>query len=724
LKKLERSIELPAVIAISISAMLGSGIFVLPGIGIATTGPSIWLAYLLSALCILPAALSKSELATAMPTSGGTYVYVERTFGPFAGTVAGLGLFLSILLKSSFSLVGIAAYLSIFSDINPKYLSIGLLVMITILNLFGVGKMKNLITTFTWISITVLVGLGIWAAPTVDTQFLLPFTPQGPDGLFAATGLVFISFAGVTKVAAIAEEIKDPGKNLPLGILISLFIVTLLYVFISFILVTNSPFQDLQGNLKPVYDLALKLGGPISGGFFAIMAILTMTSESNAGVLAGSRFPFAMARDRLLPTRLGKLHRKLLTPIWSINLSAVIIVTVILTQDVVKIAKLASAFMIMIYMVENIAVIVLRETRVQWYKPSYKSPLYPGIQIFGIISSIWLLFEMGQIVWVAIVTVSVPGVLLYVFYSRTRTTRKGVIGIKGPRADLKQESSVAASTIPTSFSTSQDLNLDANVVVSLFGKERSPEMLIEMGIALAEHGNVEVAHLTEVPEQTDLNDILEEPAYLKSLRRRIIAMAVEKKEPITFDPVVTHDMTKTVFEISQRFHCQWLLMEWGGKTRGTFTLNNPIGWLKNHLKCNLAIFRDTGVRYIRKIAVHMQGDQNDPLILDTAIHLAEVNRGDIILVEWFPIEATKEQIDTERLRLEEMASNCPVKFEVRTLQGSKRKVDALVGVSVEFDLLILGSSPHSFIQNLTGSFEDKIIARSACSVISVLNWSS
>ncbi len=100
MQSLERRLGLFSVITISISSMIGSGIFVLPGLGFAMTGPSIYLAFLLSAICILPAAISKAELATAMPTSGGTYVYLERTFGPLAGTVSGLGLFLSILLKA------------------------------------------------------------------------------------------------------------------------------------------------------------------------------------------------------------------------------------------------------------------------------------------------------------------------------------------------------------------------------------------------------------------------------------------------------------------------------------------------------------------------------------------------------------------------------------------------------------------------------------------------
>ena len=143
MKKLERSLSLTSVIAISIGGMLGSGIFVLPGIAAAKTGSSVWLAYLLAAVCILPAALSKSELATAMPSSGGTYVYIERAFGPLMGTISGIGLWLSLLLKSSFALVGFGAYLAIIVNINPgftKYFALFFLLIILFLNIFGVKK--------------------------------------------------------------------------------------------------------------------------------------------------------------------------------------------------------------------------------------------------------------------------------------------------------------------------------------------------------------------------------------------------------------------------------------------------------------------------------------------------------------------------------------------------------------------------------------------------------
>src|SRR5690606_12655410 len=120
-------------------------------------------------------------------------------------------------------------------------------------------------------------------------------------------------------------------------------------------------------------------------------------SMANAGVLAASRFPFAMSRDHLLPKSLGKIHSRFLTPLTSIVLSSLIIALIILTMDVEKVAKLASVFIIQMFILVNITVIALRESRAQWYKPKYRSPLYPGQHLFGIVSGLILLFYMGQL---------------------------------------------------------------------------------------------------------------------------------------------------------------------------------------------------------------------------------------------------------------------------------------------------------------------------------------
>jgi APA family basic amino acid/polyamine antiporter len=716
-KKLERRLGLSAVVAISISAMLGSGIFVLPGIAATITGPAVPIAFLLAALSVLPAALSKSELATAMPTSGGTYVYLERTFGPLVGTVSGLGLWLSLLLKSSFALVGFGAYLRILApQVELIQVSLIILTFIIVLNLLGVGKVSNLLIFVVTLTIGLLAILSIGAIPTFESANFIPILPKGFEGLAAATALVFVSYAGVTKVAAIAEEILEPEKNLPRGILISLTVVALLYSGVTLLLFGSILTESLDGNLKPLYTLALAVSGPTFGIITAIVAVITMSSMANSGILAASRFPFAMARDHLLPSKLGKLHQRFLTPVWSIILSGLVVGIVLVTMDVTKIAKYASVFMLLIYMAENIAVIVLREMRVQWYKPTYKSPMYPFMQIFGVVVTGLLLLGMGlPLVGKAFLAIAIPGLVIFFFYSRKRTERKGVLGIRGARQDLVEQTTMDGITRPLECI---DFSKNANVVVSLFGKERSPEMLIELGVALAHHGNCEVAHITEVPEQTDLDDFFEDPAALKSLRRRIVAMAVEKKEPITFDPIASHDLTKTLNDISQRLHCQWMLIEWRGKTSGTFTFHNPVGWLKDHLQCHLGVFRDAGVRYIRKVLCYVQFDLNDAILSETSDHLSLLNRADITFITVLPALVGEQKVVRAKEKLAIMAKQCESTASTVVIKNDM-PVEVLIEQTIDYDLFIFGSTKYSFLKSILGTKDDRLMAKAACSVISV-----
>ena len=253
----------------------------------------VWLAYLVAGLSVLPAALSKSELATAMPTSGGTYVYLERTFGPLTGTVSGLGLWLSLLLKSAFALVGFSAYLavlvpSITQGNQMMIVSLVLLFGITVLNIVGVsiiGKLQKVIVLVVLVALLILAVMGL---QTMDIGHLKGGFSKGANGFIAAAAFVYVSYAGVTKVAAIAEEVKNPDRNLPLGILISWFSVMLIYVFVVFVLVTNVPTHDLthtsvlgpEGtlidggpDLSPIYTLTTIIAGKTAGLVAAVLAV-------------------------------------------------------------------------------------------------------------------------------------------------------------------------------------------------------------------------------------------------------------------------------------------------------------------------------------------------------------------------------------------------------------------------------------------------------------------
>ncbi len=741
MKKLERRLSLPYVIAIAIGGMLGSGLFVLPGLAAAKTGSSIWLAYVLAGFCVLPAALSKSELATAMPTSGGTYVFIERTFGPMWGTISGFGLWLSLLLKSSFALVGFGAYLLVFWDVPLKPASLTLLAFITVLNLGGVKKVGKVQMVIVSVSVFSLLMLFIWGMFQLNPVHIKPVFTDGTTGFIAATGFVFISYAGVTKVAAIAGEIKDPGRNLPIAMLSALGLIGLIYGSITFVLTNHVSQEVLETDLHPIYTLAKILGGPTIGIIAAVIGVLTLFSMANSGVLAASRFPFAMSRDQLLPAFLQKVHPKFLTPIVTIALTGLVMALVIIFLDVEKIAKLASAFMVMMFIAVNLSVIVLRETGVQWYKPVYQSPMYPWIQIFGVFSGLILLVFLGGLALMGAIVITIFGGLVYQFYGRSRASRKGVLNQyghfpalfllyrKGKRRLIKQkkgteedlskfEEIIEDMTIDNNLDGS--LSKNSAIVVPLFGQERSPETLVEVGAALADGKKIQVVHLTEVPEQTILEALLEEDVMITSLNRRISAMAVERFIDVEFDAAVTHEMVQTIAEISNQTHCKWLVMGWDGRTSTGLLVRNPIGWLVTNISCNMALFKDKGVRYIHKILVHLVAPQHDPWLVAAAIDLAKFYNANLTFVRVVPENFSEEETTALRNYMASLNQSSQAKAELLIL-SNKNSRKAIIKSTAAYDLLIIGSpSKESLINVLLGRGKDSLSEDAACSVLKIL----
>ena len=190
-----------------------------------------------------------------------------------------------------------------------------------------------------------------------------------------------------------------------------------------------------------------------------------------------------------------------------------------------------------------------------------------------------------------------------------------------------------------------------DVVVALFGKERAPDVLTEMGLALSKDDALEVVHLTEVPEQTDLDDINTRSLEVLGIERRIEHMSERVQANVSFVPIVTRDIYKTVNDISQRLHCNWLVTEWRGKIRGAFTLHNPMGWLRYHLSANLMTFRDKGVRYFKKIMVIVTTDKSNEFLLKVASHLAQVYNAEITLCAYEKKGSSSETIRWSQKKL-------------------------------------------------------------------------
>jgi APA family basic amino acid/polyamine antiporter len=435
---LERSLGLYSTMMISMGAMIGSGIFVLPALGFKKAGPAVVLAYVLAAVVVLPAALAKAEMATAMPESGGTYLYIDRALGPLAGTIAGIGAWFSLVFKSSFALVGLGAYLLLFAPISQgaiTFVALGLGVLVIVLNISGTklsGRVQAVIVSLVLVG---LLGYTLNAGVVVDTSRFTPVTTNGVGGIVTAAAFVFVSYAGVTKIASIAEEVKNPGKNLPRAMIGSMSIMALIYIaVVGAVVGLSDPTTLTKGgpndtaSLTPMADGAELLFGGFGVAVISVVAVVALTSMANAGVLSSSRFPLAMGRDDLLPPQLKTIDSRFKTPRNSVLLTGALLLTLIAFVPVVELAKLASAFKILVFSIINVALIAFREGDVPSYEPEFTAPGYPYVQVFGVLAGLGLLTQMGTLPILGAAGITAGGLLVYVVYGRHRTERTGALG--------------------------------------------------------------------------------------------------------------------------------------------------------------------------------------------------------------------------------------------------------------------------------------------------------
>ena len=718
MKKLERTLSLPGAIAVSIGGML-SGIFVLPGLAVGITGSSVWLAFLVAALCILPAVLSKSELGTAMPKSGGTYVYIERAFGPLFGTIAGIGLWLSLLLKSAFSLVGLSAYLYVVVNIDEAYtkaIALLALLLIFLLNVFGLKKVEKtqlFIVSTSIISLIVIIALGL---TSFDTKLTEPVFSDGTNGFIAGVAFLYISYAGVTKIAAIAGEITNPSKNLPLTMIISLFLITTIYCLVALALVGNVEASILATDIKPIHTLFQTIGGDTFGLIAGVVGALTLLSMANSGVLASSRFPFAMSKDGLLPSYLAGINSKFMTPVSAILTTSTLIALAIIFLDVVKIAKLASAFKVLMFIFNELTVIVLRETNAQWYKPTFKSPMYPYVQIFGILSGIVLLAYLGIMPVVSVIGVVILGFLIFLVYG-SKSDRSGVASSYGILSFFRKDASKIREYSEETENTEDAITTKAEVVVPLLGEETSPETLVEMAAALKSTNEVQAFDITEVPNQTDSSVFMEDSPESTSLKRRIKRLSDSKDLNVGFEAVVTYELSQTINKLSSQESCEWLVMGWGARPNSGIFISNPIGWLLANINSNLALFKDNGARYIGKVVLALRPGRKDKNFIGIANNICKYYGATLTLLHVVP--ENSRTTETIKHRSEEKLKQSKVTANVEVVKSSK-PVDTIAEISASYDLLILGTpEKDNWIKVLFGGGKDKFTERAACSVLRI-----
>ncbi len=418
---MKRSLGTAAVFAICTGAMFSSGFFLLPGFASDISGPSLPLVYLVSSVLILPAIFSLSELSAAIPRAGGPYLFLHRSMGPLVGLIGAFASYLQLLLKGAFAFVGVGAYSMLVMDVSIAPVAIGLIVLFTVVNLIGVKQTARaeivmvvvLLLLLTYFTISGLVQLNL-EREGLRERFQ-PLFPNGVGGFITAIALVFVSYAGIGQITSLAEEVKRPSRSIPVGMLIALAVSAVIYFLGTAAMVGLLAPDELHNDTAPVATTALQFQQlPLPVIVVVIAALAAFASTGNAAIMSAARFPLALARNDLIWKKFGSLDKKGV-PRVSVITTGAILILMVLAFEVESIAKMASVFLLFMFVGICIAVIIFRESRIEEYDPKYRSPLYPWVQIAGVIIYAALIVESGAIALLFLAGLCIASILWYRF---------------------------------------------------------------------------------------------------------------------------------------------------------------------------------------------------------------------------------------------------------------------------------------------------------------------
>ncbi len=425
--KLKKELGLLNLFCIASGAMISSGLFILPGLAYAKTGPSVILAYFLASIFVIPAMLSKIELATAMPKAGGTYFFIDRCMGPRMGTIGGFAAWFSLALKSAFALIGIGVFALLlnpgFTEMQMKLIAVAFCVILTIINLVGVKHAGKTQIALVGALLCLLVLYTVVGSFSIQFSRFAPLAPRDFGSFFATVGLVFVSFGGLTKIASVAEEVKNPRRNIPRGMFFAWVFISLLYILVISVTVGVVDSTQLQGSLTPISLGASTFMGWGGSIMMAVAALIALITTANAGILSASRIPMAMGKDELLPSFFGSVSERG-TPVFSILFTSAFMICVILFLDIESLVKTASTMKILLFLMVTLSVIVMRESKIENYQPSFQSPFYPWVQIAGIIGYGFLIFQMGVVPLLLVGILIVCGLGWYWVYASGKIERE------------------------------------------------------------------------------------------------------------------------------------------------------------------------------------------------------------------------------------------------------------------------------------------------------------
>ncbi|QLG62228.1 amino acid permease [Halorarum salinum] len=652
-EELAKDLGLVSAMTIGIGTMIGAGIFVLPGVAANAAGPIVVVSFVVGGLIAMVNALSVSELGTAMPKAGGGYYYINRSLGPLFGSIAGMGDWMGLAFASAFYCIGFGQYLAVFVSLpevaflNPIQLGALLAGSVFVaINYVGAKETGGVQTVIVFVLLSILTAFAFAGFLSFDYATLAGadgLAPYGTGAILPATALVFVSFLGYAKIATVAEELKNPGRNLPIAIIGSVGIVTVIYAVLVTTMLGVIPWPELSRD-APVAQAARvsfpSSVGSIDGvaaaaaGVMTLGALLATASSANASILASARINFAMGRDRIVTNWLNEIHPNYATPYRSILVTGGLIVAFIafLGRDIEVLAKAASVLHLIVYALMNVALIVFREADVPGYDPEFTVPFYPFTPIVGATLSLGLVAFMDEREIALSAGFVVAAVLWYFLYARTETPQRGVLS----NYVLSREGELPGRVVDATDAVAPTGNEGPTIMVAL-ANPRTESALVTLAAALAKHrgGRVLATHVVTVPDQTSLATAAENRAAIDTTSERLLAAAKADAEafevPIDTKTVLSHRGIGEVIDAARSNEADTVVMGYGGAQFAGGRAEGSLDELTHDLPCDFLVLDGQDLD-LSDVLVPTAGGPSSDLSAEVARALQETVGVDVSLL--------------------------------------------------------------------------------------------
>ncbi len=759
--ELAKDLGLLSALMIGIGTMVGAGIFVLPGVAAQSAGPIVVGSFIIGGAIAMINALAVSELGTAMPKAGGGYYYVNRGLGPLFGSITGLGDWMGLAFASAFYCIGFGGYLvTLFegttlsiptiqlgtfllplagvplldtytvsiaiSDIQIGAIIAGIVfVGVNYIGAKETGGVQTVIVLSLLGILTVfaLVGWFSFDWSTVMTDGDLAPTELGYGAILPATGLVFVSFLGYAKIATVAEEMKNPGRNLPIAVIGSVGIVTVIYAILVGLMVGIVPWDVLHPEI-PVSQVAeiIFAGWPVLSvvgvTLVTIAALLATASSANASILSSARINFAMGRDRIVTNWLNEIHPRFATPYRSILVTGALILAfiVLLGRDLAILATAASVLHLIVYALMNLALIAFREGDVPEYDPDFTVPLYPVTPILGATFSLGLIYFIRWEAQVLSALFIVGAVSWYFLYARKETTRAGVI----ERYVLDRVEDMPEIAVSAAETTVPEAASPYRIVVPVSNPATESELIgIGSAIAKAKDGVVHAVHVVEIPPQTDLEAARQQRERIETESDDLLEEAVTTAEQydaeIETHRIMSHRSLGEVVDFAERMRADLVVMGWSPSRGPVFGGSTGVfEHVTDRLPCDLLIFRDRGFDPER-ILIPTAGGEDSALSAEVAKAFHDVLGSSVGILT---VVDEPEKRASGMAFLAEWAENQGLPDAELLVADDQSIPDAIVDTSEGYDLVVMGATGRGLLTRVVrGDLAEEVADRLAASVM-------